>query len=192
MVFLGKIWKMHGRNDLKFGVLIYHDRLHIWLNFGCSLLNFMVLTAVWLISETDQSWSNWWFPGKIWRMHGRHGLQFGVFMYPHYIQNGLNFGHGLLIFLVFASILLSETGQIGGFQTLSGEVQSMVQQRHFRCSAEAFINAGIQCCLVIRPFEKRDVLCRGNVRPSVRPSAFSGLFFNMLWDINLKLGIYIQ
>ena len=24
--------------------------------------------------------------------------------------------------------------------------------------------------------------------PSVRPSAFSGLFFNMLWDINLKLG----
>ena len=54
--------------------------------------------------------------------------------------------------------------------------------------------------IFIRPFEKRDVLCRGNVRPSVRlsvrpsvrPSAFSGLFFNMLWDINLKLGIYIQ
>ena len=46
--------------------------------------------------------------------------------------------------------------------------------------------------LFIRPFEKRDVLCRGNVRPSVRPSAFSGLFFNMLWDINLKLAIYIQ
>ena len=49
---------------------------------------------------------------------------------------------------------------------------------------------------IIRPFEKRDVLCRGNVRPSVRPSdrpsAFSGLFFNMLWDINLKLDIYIQ
>ena len=31
-----------------------------------------------------------------------------------------------------------------------------------------------------------------SVRSSVRPSAFSGLFFNMLWDINLKLGIYIQ
>ena len=54
--------------------------------------------------------------------------------------------------------------------------------------------------IFIRPFEKRDVLCRGNVRPSVcpsvcpsvRPSAFSGLFFNMLWDINLKLGICIQ
>ena len=31
-----------------------------------------------------------------------------------------------------------------------------------------------------------------SVRLSVRPSGFSGLFFNMLWDINLKLGIYIQ
>ena len=27
--------------------------------------------------------------------------------------------------------------------------------------------------------------------PSVRPSEFSGLFFNMLWDINLKLGLCI-
>ena len=31
-----------------------------------------------------------------------------------------------------------------------------------------------------------------SVRPSVRPSEFSGLFFNVLWDINLKLGICIQ
>ena len=53
------------------------------------------------------------------------------------------------------------------------------------------------------PVWKTDVLCRGNVRPSVCPSVrpsvrpsgfsgFSGLFFNMLWDINLKLGIYNQ
>ena len=39
------------------------------------------------------------------------------------------------------------------------------------------------------PVWKTDVLCYGNVRPSVRPSEF---FFNMLWDINLKLGICIQ
>ena len=53
----------------------------------------------------------------------------------------------------------------------------------------------------IRPFEKRSYYAmamsvrpsvRLSVCPSVRPSAFSGLFFNMLWDINLKLGIYIQ
>ena len=31
-----------------------------------------------------------------------------------------------------------------------------------------------------------------SVRPSVRPSEFSGLFFNVLWDINSKLGICIQ
>ena len=56
-------------------------------------------------------------------------------------------------------------------------------------------------CFFIRPFEKRTYYAvamsvrpsvRLSVRPSVRPSGFSGLFFNMLWDINLKLGIYIQ
>ena len=43
--------------------------------------------------------------------------------------------------------------------------------------------------LFIPPFEKQTYYA---VAMSVRPSAFSGLFFNMLWDINLKLGIYIQ
>ena len=43
------------------------------------------------------------------------------------------------------------------------------------------------------PFEKRTFKrTYYAVTMSVRPSAFSGLFFNMLWDINLKLGIYIQ
>ena len=36
------------------------------------------------------------------------------------------------------------------------------------------------------PVWKTDILCCSNVCLS----AFSGLFFNMLWDINLKLGIY--
>ena len=49
----------------------------------------------------------------------------------------------------------------------------------------------------IRPFEKRTYYAmamsvRLSVCPSVRPSEFSGLFFNVLWDINLKLGICIQ
>ena len=47
-------------------------------------------------------------------------------------------------------------------------------------------------CSFYTPVWKTDVLCYGNVRPSVRPSEFSGLFFNVLWDINLKLGICIQ
>ena len=33
------------------------------------------------------------------------------------------------------------------------------------------------------------LICRGNARPSVRVFR---TFFSMLWDINLKLGIYIQ
>ena len=50
--------------------------------------------------------------------------------------------------------------------------------------------------IFIRPFEKRTYYAmamsvRLSVRPSVRPSEFSGLFFNMLWDINLKLIICI-
>ena len=50
--------------------------------------------------------------------------------------------------------------------------------------------------IFIRPFEKRTYYAmamsvRLSVRPSVRPSEFSGLFFNMLWDINFKLGICI-
>ena len=47
--------------------------------------------------------------------------------------------------------------------------------------------------LFIRPFEKRTYYAMAmSVRLSVRPSEFSGLFFNVLWDINLKLGICIQ
>ena len=41
----------------------------------------------------------------------------------------------------------------------------------------------------IRPFEKRSYYA---VRPSIRPSFPDCFFFNMLWDINFKLGIYIQ
>ena len=48
-------------------------------------------------------------------------------------------------------------------------------------------------CIFIRPFEKRTYYAMAmSVRPSVRPSEFSGIFFNVLWDINLKLGICIQ
>ena len=41
-------------------------------------------------------------------------------------------------------------------------------------------------CLFIRPFEKRDVLCRGNVRPSVRsrfPDFSSTCFEISIWNL---------
>ena len=65
---------------------------------------------------------------------------------------------------------------------------TFVASQLMKMSNLEYISAWFSILIFIRSFEKRNVLCRGNVRPS----AFSGLFFNMLWDINLKLGIYIQ
>ena len=42
-------------------------------------------------------------------------------MYLDHFQNWLVYGHSLLIFLILAQFLLSETGQIWGFRAFSGE-----------------------------------------------------------------------
>ena len=42
-------------------------------------------------------------------------------MYPEHLQNWLDFGHGLLIFLLFRITFTCETGQIGGFQAFPGK-----------------------------------------------------------------------
>ena len=47
-----------------------------------------------------------------WKTHERNGLQFGMLMYPDHLQNWIDFGLGLLIFLLLAPLWLSETGQI--------------------------------------------------------------------------------
>ena len=43
---------------------------------------------------------------------GRNSLKFGMLMHPGHLQNWLDFGHGLLIFLIFALFWHSEMGQI--------------------------------------------------------------------------------
>ena len=40
-----------------------------------------------------------WFPGISGRTHGGIGLLFGMMVYPDYLQNWLDYGCGLLIFL---------------------------------------------------------------------------------------------
>ena len=42
-----------------------------------------------------------WFPGIFVRTHGRNELNLNMLMYPEHLQNWLEFGHGLLIFLIF-------------------------------------------------------------------------------------------
>ena len=100
-------------------------------------------------------------------------------------------------FHLHQGILITLLTSVSGVMT--HDIQNITQKSKLPCSIYSLSLAPIlptwvQCFYT--PVWKTDVLCRGNVRPSVcpsvRPSGFSGLFFNMLWDINLKLGIYIQ
>ena len=61
------------------------------------------------------------FPGVSQRTHGSSGLRFGVLMYPGHLQNWLDYGCGLLIFLLLVPHWLSEMGQIWGFRAFLGE-----------------------------------------------------------------------
>ena len=61
------------------------------------------------------------FPGICRRTHWGNGLKFCMLIYLGYLQNGLDYGHGLLIFLLLASLWLSEMCQILGFRAFPGE-----------------------------------------------------------------------
>ena len=61
------------------------------------------------------------FPGICRRMHGRISLKFYMLLYLDHLQNWLVYGHGLMIFLILALFLLSETGQIWGFRAFPGD-----------------------------------------------------------------------
>ena len=50
----------------------------------------------------------------------RNGLKFCI-MYLDHLQNWLDYGHSLLIFLLLAPVWLRETGEIWGFQAFSRE-----------------------------------------------------------------------
>ena len=52
------------------------------------------------------------FLGICRRTHEWNGLKFCVLMYLGHLRNWLGYGHGLLIFLLLASLWLSEMGQI--------------------------------------------------------------------------------
>ena len=51
-----------------------------------------------------------------WRMQGRNGLNFGMLTYPDHLQNLLNFGHGLLIFLFWHNFDLVKQVRYGVWQ----------------------------------------------------------------------------
>ena len=56
--------------------------------------------------------SNLWSPSISGRTHGRNGRKFGMLMYPaDHLQIWLDYGHGMLIFLILAQFWLKETGK---------------------------------------------------------------------------------
>ena len=80
-------------------MLVYPDQLQMWLYFGHSLL---ILAKFWR-TETFKVLG---FGGILLRTHGRNDHKFGMLMYWNHLQGWLDFGHGLLIFLILAQFWL--------------------------------------------------------------------------------------
>ena len=55
------------------------------------------------------------FPGICRRTHGGNGLKFCMLVYLGHLQNGLDYGLGLLIFLLLSPVWHNEMGQIWSF-----------------------------------------------------------------------------
>ena len=53
------------------------------------------------------------------RTHGGNGLKFCMLMYPDHLQNWIDYGHGLLIFLLLASLWLGLNKSNLGFPGIS-------------------------------------------------------------------------
>ena len=65
---------------------------------------------------TSWNGSNLGFPGISWRTYGGNCLKYGILLYPDHLQNRLDYGNGLVIFLILMLFWLSEAGKIWGFQ----------------------------------------------------------------------------
>ena len=100
------------------------DLIRLWSRSG-KFFNFGAILTLW-------KGSNLWSQGISWRTHGGNGLKFCTMMYPDHLQNWLDYGHGLLIFLILTLFWHSEMGQIWDFQSFPGEaIEKMAW--HFAC-----------------------------------------------------------
>ena len=78
------------------------------------------------------------FLGISWRPHGGNGLKFCMRMYPDHLQNWLDYGHGLLIFLLFAPLDRSYLGFPGIVWRMLGS----------KCWGGIFPTLCVELCLV--------------------------------------------
>ena len=126
--FLGISRRTHVGNGLKFCLLMYPDHLQNWLGYSHGPLIFLIMVLFWL-SETGQIEGFQAFPREY--IEGM-ALNFYMLMYPDHLQNWLDYGHDLLIFLLLAPLWLIETGDIWGFHCLENawEWMSRGERRH--------------------------------------------------------------
>ena len=101
-------WRTHGGNGLKFCMLMYLDHLQNWWVLGYGLLTFVILALFWL-SETGQIWGFRAFPGE--HIKG-NGQKYGMLLYPDHLQNWLDYGYSLVIFLIL--VLFKSPQYTGG------------------------------------------------------------------------------
>ena len=95
--------------------LVYPDHVQNWLDFGHNLFFFFFKFGGGCgVGAVLTLWngSNLWSPSISGRTHGRNGRKFGMLMYPaDHLQIWLDYGHGMLIFLILAQFWLKETGK---------------------------------------------------------------------------------
>ena len=90
----------------------------IWLLKRCSCeINIIVISGVYMFSDCP-SVRSVRFPGIFLGTHKISGLKFVMLMYPDHLQNWLDFGHVLLIYVILVAPSHNKTGHIWSFRIL--------------------------------------------------------------------------
>ena len=117
----------------------YQVHLQKLFDFGHGLLIFLHFAQFWLVEECQI----WGFLAFCWGTLGSNGLKSGMLIYPDHLQKWLDFGHGLLIFLLLVQFWLSEMCQIWGFKAFSSECLEEMAWNVVWCILTSFRNYSI-------------------------------------------------
>ena len=123
LVFISQVATKHQNNPLVSAEVVCHSSMYIILYFMPLPLGAggIMFSGCINCPSVRPSVCPERFLGICWRTHRWNGLKFCMLMYLDHLQNGLDYGHGLLIFVLLAQVWLSETGQIWGCQAFPGE-----------------------------------------------------------------------